>query len=377
MTPQRGITAVRRAVRSAVAAGLVWALAGCAGGLADIPLPAPGRVDGDITLTALFTNALNLPVKAKVKLNGADIGEVESIHAQDFSAVVTMKVSADIALYTDTIAELRSATPLGDIFIAVRRGSNTTDDSARLRDGDTIALDHTTSAATIEDVLGSAALLVNGGAIRRLVSTVNGAGTAVGGRGEKVAALLHNSNALLARLNDRSTQIDNALRNTSDLAATLSDRRETLNTVLAAATPATEALADNATSVADLLSATGRITAQLNRFPSMQGTDTRSTISDLNRLSDVFNQIATDPDLNLNIWNRMITGITHITSGPDIHAVGVVTQLAIAALPDKNYPGDPGIHGPDGTDWHAMIGSLRYEWNLLLSRIYGPEHQPR
>lgn len=364
-------------MRTVVAAGMALTLSGCAGGLASIPLPAPGRIDGDITLTAVFTNALNLPVKAKVKLNGADIGEVQSLKAQNFSAHVTMKVSANAPLYADTIAELRSATPLGDIFIAVRRGPDATADSARLVDGDTIAADHTTSAATIEDVLGSAALLVNGGAIRRLVSTVNGAGAAVGGRGERVAALLHNSNTLLSRFNARSTQIDKALRNTSDLAATLTARRDTLNTALAAATPATATLANNATNLADMVSAAGRITRQLNRFPSMQGTDTRSTISDLNRLSDVFNQISTDPDLNLNIWNRMITGITHITSGPDIHAVGIVTQLAIGALPDKNYPGDPGIHGPDGTDWHAMIGSLRYEWNLLLSRIYGPEHQPR
>lgn len=377
MMRPRGIPAVRRALRSTVTAGLALALAGCSAGLAGVPLPAPGRIDGDLTLKAVFSNALNLPLKAKVKLNGADIGEVESIRTQDFSAHVTMKVSVTAPLYTDTIAELRSATPLGDIFIAVRRGPDAAADAARLRDGDTIGLDHTTSAATIEDVLSSAALLVNGGAIRRLVSTVNGAGTAVGGRGEKVAALLHNSNTLLSRLNDRSTQIDNALRSTSDLAATLSARRDTLNAVLEAAAPATQTLADNATNVADLVSAAGRITGQINRFPSMQGTDTRSTISDLNRLSDVFNQIATDPGLNLNIWNRMITGITHITSGPDIHAVGIVTQLAIGALPDKNYPGDPGIHGPDGTDWHAMIGSLRYEWNLLLSRIYGPEHQPR
>ncbi|WP_207547216.1 MCE family protein, partial [Mycobacterium talmoniae] len=198
-----------------------------------------------------------------------------------------------------------------------------------------------------------------------------------GGRGEKVAALMHNSNMLLSRLNQRSAQIDGALRDTSELAATLSARRDTLDAVLTAAAPATETLADNATSLADLVSATGRITRQINRFPSMQGTDSRGTVADLNRLSDVFNQISTDPELNLNSWNRMISGITHITSGPNVHAVGIVTQLALGALPDKNYPGDPGIHGPDGTDWHAMIGSLRYEWNVLLGRIYGPEHQPR
>jgi hypothetical protein len=37
-----------------------------------------------------------------------------------------------------------------------------------------------------------------------------------------------------------------------------------------------------------------------------------------------------------------------------------------------NYPGDPEFHGPDGTDYHAMIGSLRYQWNLLLNKAFGP-----
>ena len=266
---------------------------------------------------------------------------------------------------------------IGDIFVAIQPGPEQDPDVRRLHDGDTIALASTTSAATVEDVLGSAALLVNGGAIRRLVTIVDGAGEAVGGKGAKVAALLHDSNTLIARLNARSEQIDTALRNTADLAATVTARQQTLDEVITSAVPAMTAINDNTTQLADLTDGVARITNQLKRFPSMRGTDTRSLMADLNTLSAALNVSATDPYLNTNTWVRVLDALAKATSGPDIHAVADVAQLAFGALPDKNYPGDPMFHGADGTDWHAFVGSLRYEWNLLLSKIYGPQHQPR
>lgn len=368
----------RRAGLSITAVSVTAVLAGCATGLESLPLPAPGQMGGNaITVTAAFANAMNLPQKAKVKLNGADIGDVESIRAHDFTADVTMRINAGVALYTGATAQLRSATPLGDIFVAIQPGAEQGPNTRRLHNGDTIALASTTSAATVEDVLGSAALLVNGGAIRRLVTIVDGAGKAVGGKGAKVAALLHESNTLIARLNARSEQIDTALRNTADLAATVAARQQTLDEVITGAVPAMTVINDNTTQLVDLIDGLARITNQLRRFPSMRGTDTRSLIADLNTLSAALNVSATDPYLNSNTWIRVINALAKATSGPDIHAVADVAQLAFGALPDKNYPGDPMFHGADGTDWHAFVGSLRYEWNLLLSKIYGPQHQPR
>ena len=131
-------------------------------------------------------------------------------------------------------------------------------------------------------------------------------------------------------------------------------------------------LADNTAQIADLVTGVSHITAQLSRFPSLQGTDTRSLIADLNQLSARFNDISTDPNLSLTALNRLIPIVMKSTNSAAIHGTGEVWQLALGSLPDMNYPGDPMFHGPDGTDWHAMIGSLRYEWNLLLDKIYGP-----
>jgi virulence factor Mce-like protein len=361
-----------RTVRCATAFGVIALLSGCSAGLESLPLSAPSAKGGSYSVTAVFTNALNLPAQAKVKLDGVDIGVVDAISAKDFTARVTMSIRDDVPLSTGSTAELRSATPLGDLFVAIHSDPQQTGSAARLRGGDTIPLASTSAGATVEELLSSAAVLVNGGVVRNVTTLLNGAGKAVGGRGDNVATLLHESSALITRLNARSAQIKTALDNTSDLTTTLSQRQNTLDQALAAAAPAMTTIAENRDQIADLTDSVARITRQLQRFPSVQGTDTRSLISDLNHLSAAFNDVSVDPNLSLTALNRILPLIMKLTAGTNISGAGEVTQLAWGSLPDMNYPGDPQFHGPDGTDYHAMIGSLRYEWNLLLDKIYGP-----
>ena len=108
-------TSVLRGARWTVVLGGVLLMTGCAAGLDSVPLPSPGSSGPTYSLNAVFTDALNLPAKAKVRLYGADIGEVTSIDAQDFTAKVAMKIRKDVPLPVGSTAELRAATPLGDV----------------------------------------------------------------------------------------------------------------------------------------------------------------------------------------------------------------------------------------------------------------------
>jgi virulence factor Mce-like protein len=364
---------VRRGWRCALATGLVMLLPGCGLDLASLPLPAPEGGGRSYGLTAVFSDALNLPSGAKVRLFGADIGEVESIEARDFTARVRVRIRADVPLHVGATAELRQATPLGDVFMQIRPGPDQAPNAALLHDGDTMGLKSTSAAPTVEDLLGSLALLVNGGAARHLMSIANGAGRAVGGRGEKLRVLLDQTNALLSKMTARSAQLDSALQRTSELAATWSARRDTLDESLAAGGPALAVIADNTTRIADLADGVARITGQLSRFPSIQGTDTRSLIADLNHLAGSFNDIAVDPDLSVYPFNRLVGVLMHSLNSTALHVDVQVAKLAYGPWPDLNYPGDPGFHWSDGTDWHLAIGSLRYEWNILLDKVYGAQ----
>lgn len=369
------MVSVRRHLRWGVALGGVLLLSGCGAGLDRLPLPSPGSGGPSYDLNAEFSNALNLPSKAKVRLYGADIGEVASIEAQDFTAKVHMRIRRDVPLPAGSTAELRSATPLGDVFVQIRppAGQPDADRGPLLHTGDTIPLAHTAAAPTVEELLNSLAMLVNGGAIRALTTDVNGAGRAVGGRGAKVSGLISETNAFLAKMSARSGQLDATLRATSKMAGEIAGHQQSLDAALTAGAPALAVISDNTDQIMDVTDNVARVTRQLAKFPSMQGTDTRSTAADVNKLSAVFNQIALDPNLSLNSFNRLLSILIKATDSTALHGDAYLSKIAIGALPDKNYAGDPGIHGPDGTDWHLLIGSLRYEWNMLLARINGPD----
>jgi virulence factor Mce-like protein len=372
VTANRGV--VRRTVHGVSVAALSIVLSSCATGLDSLPLPARNVSGGNtFELTVVFDNALNLPDKAKVKLNGADIGEVTAISARDFAAYVTMRINSDVPIYRGSTAQLRSATPLGDVFVAVNPVSDAVADTARLHNGDTIPLSSTSAAATVEEVLTSASLLVNGGTVRRLVTVLNGAGNAVGGKGDQVATLLAQSNEIVGRLNLRSGQLRSALQSTNELSATLSARQDTFDAVIAAAGPATSVVAGNVDQITQLTDTVAGITRQLSRFPSIQGTDTRGVIADVNRVTREANEIAVDPNLSVNTQNRLLPILMTFTHSSASVQTGEFTRIALGNHPDMNYPGDPASHGPDGTDWHSLIGSLRYEWNLLVDKIYGPK----
>ncbi|AQT79307.1 mammalian cell entry protein [Mycolicibacterium litorale] len=369
--------------RPAVATVLVIALVSgvCSGcgtdGLASLPLPAPGLTAAGYRLTAVFGNALNLPANAKVKLAGADVGQVESMAARNYTAVTTLRINAGVQLPVGSTAELRTATPLGDVFVAlkppVKAPSLPQPDAAMLHDGDTIGLDSTASAATVESVLSSAAVLVNGGAVRNFTTMINGFGRAAGDRGQALADLIGKSNLLLGTLNARSAQMSTAMTDMSRLAGELGAKEQTITDLMAAARPGTDALAANAAELSDLAVQAGDTAQLLARFPSLGGTDTsgRSMIADLNTIAGALNDVAVSPDTSLLPVNRMLPPLIKMTSGFAAAGSGSLDRLVLGSIPDIGFPGDPGFHGPHRYNWNQFAGSLKYTLWRLQERVVG------
>ncbi|MEB3033004.1 MCE family protein [[Mycobacterium] nativiensis] len=342
-------------------------------GLGSLPLPAPGIGSGGYLITAVFANALNLPGHAKVKLAGADVGQMESMVARDYTAVTTLRIMDGVRIPVGSTAELRSATPLGDVFVALKPPVPVDPSAPPLKGGDTIGLESTASAATVESVLSSAALLVNGGAVQNFTNIVNGAGKATGDQGQAFGKLINQSNELLGKLNARSGEIETALRETSTLADRLDARSAALTDVLNAAGPATDTLVDNTSRLADLVEELGATSRQLARFPSIAGTDDsgHSFIKDANVLAAAWNDVATDPDTSLYALNRLMAPFIKImpNGGASVHAS--VDRLVWGSMPDAGFKGDPAFHGPKRYDWAKMAGSIKYALWRLQERVVG------
>jgi phospholipid/cholesterol/gamma-HCH transport system substrate-binding protein len=135
-------------------------------------LPVPGAYTTHHTyrIKIEFSSVLNLPARAKVDSGGVQIGVLDHLQLEGPTAVAYVDMSGDTKLPGNTRAELRQATPLGDIYIALVPPEDRS--AAVLRDGDTISLRNTAPADNVEDVLRSVSNLVAGGAIGTLQSTV-------------------------------------------------------------------------------------------------------------------------------------------------------------------------------------------------------------
>jgi virulence factor Mce-like protein len=368
MTSVRGV----KSILAVAAAALITA--GCGtNGLASLPLPAPGMGSGGYTLTAIFSNALNLPMNAKVKLAGADVGQVESMTARNYTAVTTLRIRNGVLLPRGSTAELRTATPLGDVFVALKPPVNDPADDPMLRGGDIIGLDSTAAAATVESVLSSAAILVNGGAVRNFTNIINGFGKATGDQGQAFGELIRKSNQLVGTLDTRSGQISSALTQLSRLADQLDAKNGTITDLMAAAKPATSALSDNTSQLSDLAVQVGNTSRLLARFPSIGGTDTsgRSIIRDLNTIAGAANDVAVSPDTSFLAINRLIPPLVKSTAGSAISVHVGVDKLILGSLPDIGYPGDIGLHGPHHYNVNLLVGTLKYTLWRLQERVVG------
>lgn len=97
-----------RKVAVLIAATVAVSTAGCStSGLASLPLPHPGSGKGGYTITAVFANALNLPAYAKVRLAGADVGQMKDIVARDYTAVAQLSINEGVRLPKGSTVELR------------------------------------------------------------------------------------------------------------------------------------------------------------------------------------------------------------------------------------------------------------------------------
>lgn len=360
----------RRVIVAGIAASTLF-VSGCSVGLESLPLPEPGVGGASYSLDATFANALNLPTKAKVKLSGADVGEVAAMRVENYVAVVTMRIAEGVVVPAGTTAELRSATPLGDVFVSLKPPAEPDPSGAALGPGDSIPLPSTSAAATIEELLSTASILVNGGALRNFTKIVNGLGEAVEGRGDRLGELVSESTRLVSMIADRSAEIEDSLARTDLLVATLTERSATVDEVLQAAQPALDVVASDTARVLDLVGQVDRISREIQKFPSVQGTDTRSMVADINRIAAELNAAATHPDASLPAVNRLLAPIMKVTSSTSANVDADLEQLVIGAVPSPGHSGDPGSRLPDASDWQAFVGTLTHTLMRLQNRLDG------
>lgn len=268
----------------AVAIGLAVALSGCRFSLQG--MPRPGGLSGPhYRITGQFSDVLNLPVGAQVRVGDGAVGQVESISTHDYVAYVRMDIRRTVTLPAGTRAQVRFDSPLGSEFVQLYPAST----GPVLRDGATIPLAATTTAPSVEDTFAALSYVLNGGAIQPLGVIVRELNKALDGHQAQARSLIEDLDATLKLLAAHTTDLDQAIDALRSVSSELAGGAPVLGAGLVAAAPAMSVLAGQ-TAAFDRL--TGDV-AQLAAV-AQQAVDTSgaNTTADVEALVPVAQQLA-------------------------------------------------------------------------------------
>jgi phospholipid/cholesterol/gamma-HCH transport system substrate-binding protein len=278
-------------MKRVAALGLVLAtMAGCGPTIFDLPRPGGSVASPSYEVTARFADALNLPDGAHVRVGGVDVGRVEKISTHNFVADVLMRIPRKVALTDQATAQLRLTTPLGEGFVDIDPGKGT----KQLGPGAVIDTGATNTAASVEDMLAAASVLITGGGLGQLRTIAVELNKVIDGNHGDPRALLKSLNDTLSAFNSRSADIDKTLVALDSLSGTLVARRATLQAALRDTAPAAKLLADQTDKFSQLLSRLAQLGKVGDRIVKATRDDIVSTLKSAQPVLDALIAVSQD-----------------------------------------------------------------------------------
>ncbi len=348
-----------------VATGVLTAASGCGFTVESLPLPKPGTQGETYTVHAIFANALNLPDQAKVKIGGSDIGTVSHITTKNFQAIVDMTIRKDIDLPDNTTAELRQATPLGDVFVAVSRPQNSADEPP-LKDGDTIGLESTSAGATVEELLLSVSMLFNGGGVAALGKLTSELDSVVGGRPQQLASLLQQMTSVTTTLHADSARIDSMLTGFDTLADTLQAHHDELGQVANTLPGMIGTIAENNRNLGDLLAKISTTSNALGDYANTTSDQLGSLLDNVHKLMTALSQSQRSFGPLLDALHEVRPGADASFKGDTLAVAGTLTQFDVGLITDP-----PHSKFFDLRDANDFAGSLIQVLQIVQGRLQG------
>jgi phospholipid/cholesterol/gamma-HCH transport system substrate-binding protein len=202
------------ALTLALASSLV--LSGC--GFSPYKLPLPGGADlgsKPYQVKIKFRDVLDLVPQSAVRVDDIAVGKVKDIELQGWTALVTVEINRDAKLPDNAVATIRQTSLLGEKFVSL--APPTTGAVGRLGDGDEIPLDRSGRNPEIEEVLGAASLLFNGGGLEKTNTIVRELNNALGGNEPEVKQLLDTATDFIGQLDQNKEALLTALEKVNRL----------------------------------------------------------------------------------------------------------------------------------------------------------------
>lgn len=253
------MTSMKRILTSALAAATsAVVLAGCSFSPYDLPLPGGADVGSDpYEVTVEFRDVLDLVPQSAVRVDDLAVGKVTAIELNGWTAKATLQINDAVELPANAEATLRQSSLLGEKFVALEAPANPS--SERLQDGDEIPLERSGRNPDIEEVLGAASLLLNGGGLEKTNTIVKELNRALDGNEPEVRQLLSTSEQFIGQLDDNKEELLDALDKVDNLARTTQQQEGAITSALDELPEALAVLNEQRDQIVGLLQALDRL----------------------------------------------------------------------------------------------------------------------
>ncbi|MET0447677.1 MAG: MCE family protein, partial [Aeromicrobium sp.] len=152
------------------------------------------------------------------------------IKLDGWNALVTVKINRDAKLPDNAIATIRQTSLLGEKFVSLAPPAQGATGS--LGDGDDIRLDSSGRNPEIEEVLGAASLLFNGGGLEKTNTIIRELNNALGGNEPEVKELLSTTSTFITQLDDNKEALLTALEKVDRLAVATNKQTDAITGAL-------------------------------------------------------------------------------------------------------------------------------------------------
>jgi phospholipid/cholesterol/gamma-HCH transport system substrate-binding protein len=293
----------RRSVVAALTCATALLLSSCALSLQSLP-KISGVSTGTYPIYAAFSNVLNLPDDAQVRVGAQVVGQVGAISTKNFQADLTLDVEQAVHLPVGTTAQVRFDDPLGDEYVLLQPPTTPANASRVnirfLSRGARIPDSATGTAPSVEDTFGALSLVLNGGGINQLQTIIGQLNQTFNGNQVPIRSFLTTIDNGVSSLSQGKAAIDGALASISNLSSKLNGGGATIATGIGTIGPAIGVLASENKQISGLLQQLSNLGAVGSEIAAQSGhnavVDTHDLLPVVQQLDAVSSQLA--PDLS-------------------------------------------------------------------------------
>ncbi|SCG70737.1 MCE family protein [Micromonospora inositola] len=318
--------------------------------VADLPLPGGAPAGDGYTVTAEFSDVLDLVPRAAVKVDDVTVGTVEKISLSGWHARVRLRIDRAVRLPANATAAVRQSSLLGEKYVTVA-APPTGPASGRLADGDVIPLSRTTRGAEVEEVLAALGLLLNGGGLAQLRTINAELGKALDGRESDVRDTLRQLDTFIGGLDRQKTDIVRAIDALDRLTGRLARQRQVVGDALDSLGPGLTVLAQQRAQLTGALTALGELGQVGTRVVDRSRDDTLASVRALQPILEQLARAGDDLPKSLdfmlsypfppNVTGAIVGDFVNLSVTADLDAANILANLVAAAPAPVRSAGRP------------------------------------